>query len=133
MKNDCDLVAKKNNIKFNWNSKFPINSLSIMRGYLYVTEDKKDKYLDCFFDAYWKDNQDLSNMENIVKLLAYLKIDTEKFFKSIKEQSIKDKLIKLTTEAFKKEVFGAPTFLINNKIFWGQDRLEYALEEFNIN
>ena len=104
-----------------------------MRGYLYVTEDKKDKYLDCFFDAYWKDNQDLSNMENIVKLLAYLKIDTEKFFKSIKEQSIKDKLIKLTTEAFKKEVFGAPTFLINNKIFWGQDRLEYALEEFNIN
>ena len=133
MKNDCDLVAKKNNIKFNWNSKFPINSLSIMRGYLYVAEDKKDKYLDCFFDAYWKDNQDLSNMENIVKLLAYLKIDTEKFFKSIKEQSIKDKLIKLTTEAFKKEVFGAPTFLINNKIFWGQDRLDYALEEFSIN
>ena len=133
MKNDCDLVAQKNNIKFNWNSKFPINSLSIMRGYLCVTEDKKDKYLDCFFDAYWKDNQDLSSMKNIIKLLAYLKIDTEKFFKSIKEQSIKDKLIKLTTEAFQKEVFGAPTFLINNKIFWGQDRLEYALEEFNIN
>ena len=30
-----------------------------------------------------------------------------------------------------KEVFGAPTFIVNNKIFWGQDRLEYALEELS--
>ena len=42
-------------------------------------------------------------------------------------------LIKLTTDAFEKEVFGTPTFLVNNKIFWGQDRLEYALEELNSN
>ena len=36
-------------------------------------------------------------------------------------------------KAFKKDIFGAPTFLVNNKIFWGQDRLEYALEELNNN
>ena len=55
------------------------------------------------------------------------------FFKSIKEQSIKDKLIKLTADAFQREVFGTPTFIVNNKTFWGQDRLEYALEEVNNN
>ena len=131
--NDCNLVSEKNNIKFKWNSRFPINSLTIMRGYLCVDKDKQSDYLNYFFDAYWKENKDLSNNENISKLLNKLNIDNKNFFKSIKEQSIKDKLIKLTTEAFKKEVFGAPTFLINNKIFWGQDRLEYALEEFNIN
>ena len=133
MKNDCELIAKKNNIEFKWNSNFPINSLSIMRGYLCVKEDKQDDYLNSFFDAYWKYNQDLSNVENISKLLSDLKIDSEEFFKSLKEQSVKDKLIKLTTEAFQKEVFGVPTFIINNKIFWGQDRLEYALEELNAN
>ena len=52
-------------------------------------------------------------------------------FKSIKDQSIKNKLKNLTSEAFQKEVFGAPTFISNNKIFWGQDRLEYAIEELN--
>ena len=31
----------------------------------------------------------------------------------------------------KKKVFGAPTFIVNNKIFWGQDRLGYAIEELN--
>ena len=51
------------------------------------------------------------------------------FFKKIKQQSIKDDLKKLTTDAFNKEVFGAPAFIVNNKIFWGQDRLEYAVEE----
>jgi len=131
MKNDCDLVAQKNNIDFKWNSKFPINSLSIMRGYLFVDQKIKNDYLNCFFDACWKDNQDLSDIENVSKLLKSLKINSEEFFKSIKDQQIKDKLIKLTSEAFDKEVFGAPTFIVKNKIFWGQDRLEYALEELN--
>ena len=43
----------------------------------------------------------------------------------------KKHLKELTSDAFEKEVFGAPTFIVNNKIFWGQDRLEYALEELN--
>ena len=133
MINDCNLVSEKNNIKFKWNSNFPINSLSIMRGYIYLEKNKQHDYLNCFFDAYWRDNQDLSKIENISRLLSKLNIDNNKFFKSIKDQSIKNELINLTTEAFKKEVFGAPTFIINNKIFWGQDRLDYALEEMNNN
>ena len=131
--NDCNLVAQKNNIDFKWNSKFPFNSLNLMRGYLCVSKDIKEEYLNCFFEAYWKDNEDLSNTENIYRLLNNLKIDNEKFYKSIKEQEVKDKLIKLTSEAFDKEVFGAPTFIVNNKIFWGQDRLEYAIEELDNN
>ena len=133
MINDCNLVSKKNNINFKWNSNFPINSLSIMRGYLSIKEDKKHDYLNCFFDAYWRDDLDLSNIENISKLLIKLNIDDDEFFKSIKEQSIKNKLKKITTDAFEKEVFGAPSFVVNNKVFWGQDRLEYALEEIKNN
>jgi 2-hydroxychromene-2-carboxylate isomerase len=133
MQNDCELVSKKNNISFTWNSKFPINSLYLMRGYLYLSDDKKNNYLNTFFEAYWKDNLDLSNNEEILKLLNTLNIDNEKFLNGIKEQSIKDALKDATNEAFKKEVFGAPTFIANNKIFWGQDRLEYAVEELSSN
>jgi 2-hydroxychromene-2-carboxylate isomerase len=131
MQSDCELVSKKNNISFKWNLKFPINSLSIMRGYLSVEESQKEDYLNIFFDAYWKDNLDLSSEKEISKLLENLKIDSKIFFDKIKQQSIKDTLKKFTNDAFEKEVFGAPTFIVNNKIFWGQDRLEYALEELN--
>ena len=131
MQSDCELVSKKNNISFMWNSKFPINSLSIMRGYISLNETQKDGYLNTFFDAYWKDNLDLSSEKEFSELLGSLKIDSKNFFEKIKQQSIKDNLKKLTSDAFEKEVFGAPTFIVNNKIFWGQDRLEYALEELN--
>ena len=58
-------------------------------------------------------------------------LDKKKFFNQIKEQQIKDKLKYLTDEAFKLDIFGAPTFVVNKKIFWGQDSLEYALDEYN--
>ncbi|MDA7596924.1 2-hydroxychromene-2-carboxylate isomerase [Candidatus Pelagibacter sp.] len=133
MMRDCELITKKNNINFNWNSKFPINSLYLMRGYLLIKENQKDKYLKTFFDAYWKDDIDLSDEKNIIKLLKNLNINNEKFFHGINNQLIKDNLKNLTNDAFKKEVFGAPTFIVNNKIFWGQDRLEYAVDELKNN
>ena len=133
MQNDCDLVSKKNNIPFTWNSKFPINSLNLMRGYLYLDDNQKENYLNTFFDAYWKNNIDLSIDKEIATLLKNLNIDEKSFFNGIKDQSIKDALKNSTNEAFEKEVFGAPTFIVNKKIFWGQDRLEYALEELNGN
>ena len=129
MQNDCELVAKKNNIIFKWNSKFPINSLGIMRGYLCVENNKKEEYLNSFFEAYWKEDQDLSNEDNIKYFLKKLKIDEYDFLNLISNQETKDKLKQVTQEAFEKGVFGAPTFIVNNKIFWGQDRLEYAVDE----
>ena len=133
MKNDCELISKKNNINFIWNSKFPINTLYIMRGYLFVEEIKKKEYLKTFFNAYWQDNVDLTIEKNITQLLNKLNIDDKEFFKGIAKQKIKNQLRNDTNDAFKHEIFGAPTFVVNKKIFWGQDRLEYALDELNIN
>ena len=133
MKNDCELISKKNKISFIWNSKFPINSLYIMRGYLTVDESKKKDYLETFFNAYWQNDTDLTDEKNIIHLLENLSINHEDFFKSISKQEIKDELKNFTSEAFKKEIFGAPTFVVNNKIFWGQDRLDYALDELKNN
>ena len=129
MKNDCILISKKNKIPFKWNEKFPINSLHLMRGFLVIDNNKKNRFIDLCFDAYWKDNLDISIEKNIKKILSDCEIDHDYFEKSIKEQVIKNKLKELTSEAFKLDVFGAPTFLVNNKLFWGQDRLEYAIDE----
>ncbi len=131
MKNDCELVAKKNNIEFKWNEKFPINSLKLMRGYLTINNELRKKFFDLCFDFYWKDNIDLSNIDNLEIILKKCTIDKDIFFNDINNQKIKDELKELTNNAFKNDVFGAPTFIVNNKIFWGQDRLDYALDEYN--
>ena len=58
-------------------------------------------------------------------------MEKENFLKNIQNIEIKDKLKDFTNDAFKKDIFGAPTFVVNDKIFWGQDRLDYALDEYN--
>ena len=131
MKDDCKLIADKNKIQFQWNENFPINSLYLMRGYLVIDENLKKKFFEVCFDYYWKENIDISNEKNVVKILDTCSINKINFFKDIENNKVKDKLKKLTNLAFEKDIFGAPTFIVNNKIFWGQDRLEYALDEYN--
>ena len=131
MKNDCNLIAAKNNIEFKWNKKFPISSLYLMRGYIAIDQSFTERYLDICFDAYWKDNIDISKNESLNKILNKAQIDKEDFFKKINEKKIKDELKKITSDAFEIDIFGAPTFIVNEKIFWGQDRLEYAIDEYN--
>ena len=130
MKDDCKLIADKNKIQFQWNENFPINSLYLMRGYLVIDENLKKKFFEVCFDYYWKENIDISNEKNVIEILDTCSINKINFFKDIENNKVKDKLKKLTNLAFEKDIFGAPTFIVNNKIFWGQDRLEYALDEY---
>jgi len=131
MKNDCELIALKNKINFKWNNKFPINTLNLMRGYLVIDDEIKERYFEICFDAYWKDNLDISSESEIVKILDICDINKNKFFEDVKNEKTKEELKKLTDIAFKNDIFGAPTFVVNKKIFWGQDRLDYALDEYN--
>tara|TARA_Y100000590_G_scaffold435387_1_gene554737 strand:+ start:395 stop:979 length:585 start_codon:yes stop_codon:yes gene_type:complete len=127
---DCEMVARKFKINFKFNEKFPINSLSLMRGILVIDDNAKDLFIDKFFDAYWSLNSDLDNKENIIKILKEINIDPKIFYENISKQETKDNLKNITQKAFDKKIFGAPTFIVNDKIFWGQDRLDYALDEF---
>ena len=131
MKNDCKLIAFKNKIEFKWNTKFPINSLYLMRGYIAIKDHNKKEFLDSCFEAYWKNDVDISDEKNLFKILDNCKIDKDTFLNDIKKQEIKNELKSLTKDAFEKDIFGAPTFVVNDKIFWGQDRLDYALDEYN--
>ena len=128
---DCNLIAKKEKLHFIWNSKFPINSLNIMRGYLFINNESKNLYINTMFDAYWRDNLDISLEKILDDLLKNCKVNSKDFLKGIKKNKKKNELKNITQKAYDDKIFGVPTFVINDKIFWGQDRLEFALEEYN--
>jgi len=127
---DCKMIAEKHNIKFKFNTNFPINSITLMRGVFFAQKEKKlSKYIDFFFDAYWKEGLNLNNDKILNSILASLNIDFNEFHSITSGQKIKNKLIDETNDAYNKGVFGAPSFIINNKLFWGQDRIEFVLKE----
>jgi len=86
-------------------------------------------YIDKIFHAIWVDGLNMNDQLIIDKVLKNLEINPKTFFLRAANQNIKNLLKKRTDEAFEKGIFGAPTFYVNNKMFWGQDRLEYALTE----
>jgi len=130
MLEDTKLISKKKNIKFIFNSYFPINTVNFMRGVIIAEKDNFQKiYVEKIFNAIWKDGLNMNDPIVINKVHKNMDLNPEIFLAKATEQKIKDKLRKLTDDALKKGIFGAPTFLVNKKIFWGQDRLSYAIDE----
>ena len=73
----------------------------------------------------WSEEKDISDEKNIEFVSNNLQIN----FKELSELAKSEKVSKIyrdnTEEAIKKNVFGAPTYIFNNELFWGQDRLEF--------
>ena len=129
---DCKLIAEKDGVRFKFNSYFPIKSLNLMRGVFVAEEDNcKSYYIDNIFNAIWQDGLNMNDESVIQKILQNLNINPKTFILRSTSSSIKDYLKERTAEAYKKGIFGAPSFISNNKIFWGQDRLEFVLNEAN--
>ena len=127
---DCKLVAEKNKIKFKFNSYFPIKTLNLMRGVLVAEDDDfQSFYIDSIFNAIWESGLNLNDQIIIDKVIKNMNVNPKTFFLRASTQNIKNLLKKKTSDAFEKGIFGAPTFYINNKIFWGQDRLIFAILE----
>ena len=127
---DCKLWAEKYDIDFKFNSYFPIITLNLMRCAL-VAEKKNffQNFINKVFDAIWKDGLNLNDKLILEKLLKNMDINPINFINDASDEKIKNDLKNRTDEAFEKGIFGTPSFVINNKIFWGQDRLEFVLNE----
>ena len=127
---DCKLIAERNNVNFKFNSYFPIRSLNLMRGVFVAEEDNfKEYYIDNIFNSIWQDGLNMNDESIVERVLKNLNINPKTFILRSLSSSIKDKLKKNTSEAFKIGVFGAPSFVSNNKVFWGQDRIEFVVKE----
>ena len=130
MVQDTKLVANKKNIKFTFNSYFPIKTVNFMRGAIIAKDDNYEKiYVEKIFDSIWRDGLNMNDNIIINKVLKNLDLNPSIFFEKVSDIKIKDKLKKLTNDALKKGIFGAPTYHVNRKIFFGQDRLSYAIDE----
>ena len=127
---DCKLIAEKNKVKFKFNTYFPIKSVNLMRGVLIAEEDNfASYYVDSIYNAIWQDGLNMNDENIIQKVVKNLNINPKTFLLRCASTSIKELLKKKTNDAYEKGVFGAPSFISNNKIFWGQDRIEFVMRE----
>ena len=87
------------------------------------------QYIDKFFKAAWVDSLNLNDDKIFEKFLISMDLNPVNFIQKINDPKIKDDLKNRTDLAFKKGIFGCPTFAVGSKIFFGQDRLEFVFRE----
>ena len=76
------------------------------------------------FEAYWRDDQDISQDDVLAAVCDRLAIGKELFFSGITQQVIKDKLRANTEELIERGGFGSPTiYLDGDDMYFGNDRL----------
>jgi 2-hydroxychromene-2-carboxylate isomerase len=127
---DCKLWADKYKVKYQFNRYFPIKTVNLMRSALVAEKDNfLRSFVDKVFNAVWVDSLNMNDDDVFLKFIKGQDINSDLFSLKYNDLVIKNELIKRTDESFAKGVFGVPTFIVNGKLFWGQDRLEFVLSE----
>ncbi len=127
---DMANYARKYGVPLKPNPYFVFSSLPLMRGAILAQErGDLEPYNDAIFYGVWRDAKNLAEPGVIVETLKEAGLDAGAYVEGIQQQAVKDKLIANTNEAVEKGAFGAPTFFVGDKMWWGQDRLDWVEEE----
>ncbi|MFM9862730.1 MAG: 2-hydroxychromene-2-carboxylate isomerase [Micropepsaceae bacterium] len=129
MNQDLARFAKRYGVVLNFNTHFPVNTLSLMRGAVaYQATPDFDLYVNAMFDAMWAHPRNLNDQGEVVHVLRDIGIKPDDFLARIERAEVKEKLKANTEGAVARGVFGAPTFFVNGDMFFGQDRLDFVEE-----
>ena len=107
-------------------SVFPVNSVKALRGAFVAIEDGTiSPYSRAVFEAYWRDDKDISQDAVLREIVQKVGMDTDAFFTKIADDRIKKKLFETTDELIARGGFGTPTFFIDGgDMYFGNDRFE---------
>jgi len=131
MGGDIARFARRYGVPFTFNSHFPINTLTLMRGAVGLQMRRPDRfmpYVDAVFHAMWVEPANLGDPAVLAATLRAAGFDADEFVALVGDPEVKAKLIANTEAAVARGVFGAPTCFVGNDMFFGQDRLDFVRE-----
>ena len=135
---DLDRWAKHWGVPFKFTTRFPMNTVKPLRLTLAMMADESpqvESLMHAIFKALWVDNRDISSPETLAEILSETNIDGS-YLEKIGDESVKTDLRNRTDEAITRGVCGAPTYAVDEMLFWGQDRValvEHALKGWRPN
>lgn len=77
------------------------------------------------FRACWVQQRDIANESTLAELLAEAGLAAARLAES-QGDAVAQRYAACTQQAIAAGVFGAPSYLIDGEIFWGQDRLDFV-------
>ena len=129
MHDDLQRFAARYGVPYAHNPHFPINTLMLMRGAVGLQMHQPASLLpygDAVYRAIWVDGRDMNDTAVVAEVLQQAGFDAAEILQLTQQQQVKDALKAVTQEAIGRGVFGAPTFFVGSRMFWGQDRIDHV-------
>ncbi|MCY4269567.1 MAG: 2-hydroxychromene-2-carboxylate isomerase [Gammaproteobacteria bacterium] len=116
--------------EFRRNPHFPVNTLYLMRGAVFARErDYFERYVEAVFACMWEREMNMADPAVIAEGLGDAGLPADEIIAGSQDPAVKQKLIDNTSASVEHGCFGAPTFFVNDEMFFGKDRLRDVEEE----
>jgi 2-hydroxychromene-2-carboxylate isomerase len=130
---DIERRAARYDIPFSHVPTYPVDpeNLANRVGVVSAIEGWCPEYTKATYRAWFLEDRPPGDPEHLGALLRTLGKDPEAVISMADSQEIRDEYDSETSVARRMGIFGSPTFAVGDEIFWGDDRLEDALEWCN--
>lgn len=128
---DLQRWSKLWNIPIQMNPYFPINTLQLMRIIVAVKLFQPEQFLGvltAFFDAMFGQPRNLNDQNEVMQLVNELGLEQQQVALWLDDEKVKSELKVITDEAVGRGVFGAPTWFVDDEMYWGVDHLHFVEE-----
>jgi len=125
---DLERICAALNLPFARPGLFPQSGLLAARVALHVLDQPWGKdFCKAVYRAQFAEGRNISELKTIRDVLLTLHQDADVVIERAQADDNKNKLRAQTEEAQRFGLFGAPSFVVGQELFWGNDRLETAL------
>jgi len=126
---DMERQARKYGLPWKKPSRFPQNTVLPMKVALLGRDEPwMPAFCRALSRANFGEDRDISSVETVTEVLRALAVPAAEILARLQSPEEKPRLRAQTQRAQALGIFGAPTFFARGEMFWGNDRLEDALE-----
>lgn len=126
---DLERHCARLGIPFNKPSVFPRNGLLAARiACAHSTQSWLPEFVRAVYLANFSQDRDIADATVIAGLLQELGLPAASIIANAQSEKNKPLLRQQTETAMTRGIFGAPTFFVDNEMFWGNDRLQDAID-----
>lgn len=114
------------NIPFTTPKNLPFNSLYALRLSLQsVAKEKQKEIIDAIYTAGWTQGLDIGNDDVLKEVLKEKKLYSDELIARMEDKAARVELKANNSKALEMGVFGVPTFVFDNELFWGHDSISH--------
>lgn len=121
--------AGKYGLQINVPAPYPLEHLPLANqiALLGMLEGWGQDYVIATYRRWFRDGQPAGSEPNLSESLREIGQNPERVIEAARSPGIEDALASETREADRLGVFGAPSFVVDSEVFWGDDRLDDAV------